>query len=96
MDFFLQIDPPTATAQEKQVRVVRGKPLFYDPVPVKEAKSMLVSHLLPHRPDMPLDGPLALSAVWLFPKGKKHIVCYNSILGNYMLSPQRKKLCKMR
>ena len=36
MDFFLQIQPPTATAQEKQVRVVHGKPLFYDPAPVKE------------------------------------------------------------
>ena len=41
MDFFLQIQPPTATAQEKQVRVVHGKPLFYDPAPVKAAKKLL-------------------------------------------------------
>ena len=72
MDFFLQIDPPTATAQEKQVRVVRGKPLFYDPAPVKEAKELLIAHLLPHRPDKPLTGPVSLSTVWLFPKGKSH------------------------
>lgn len=72
MDFFLQIEPPTATAQEKQVRVVRGKPLFYDPAPVKEAKELLIAHLLPHRPDKPLTGPVSLSTVWLFPKGKSH------------------------
>ena len=72
MDFFLQIDPPTATAQEKQVRVVHGKPLFYDPAPVKEAKKLLIAHLLPHRPDKPLTGPVSLSTVWLFPKGKSH------------------------
>ena len=72
MDFFLQIEPPTATAQEKQVWVVRGKPLFYDPAPVKEAKKLLIAHLLPHRPDKPLTGPVSLSTVWLFPKGKSH------------------------
>ena len=72
MDFFLQIDPPTATAQEKQVRVVHGKPLFFDPAPVKEAKKLLIAHLLPHRPQKPLDGAVALSTVWLFPKGRSH------------------------
>ena len=50
MNFFILIDPPTATAQEKKVRVVHGKPLFYDPEPVKEAKALLASHLLAHRP----------------------------------------------
>lgn len=72
MDFFLQIDPPTATAQEKQVRVVRGKPLFYDPAPVKDAKALLDAHLLSHRPKDPYEGPVSLSTVWLFPKGKSH------------------------
>lgn len=72
MDFFLQIQPPTATAQEKQVKVVHGKPLFYDPAPVKEAKRLLIAHLLPHRPEKPLEGAVALSTVWLFPKGRSH------------------------
>ncbi len=72
MDFFLQIQPPTATAQEKQVKVVHGKPLFYDPAPVKEAKRLLITHLLPHRPEKPLEGAVALSTVWLFPKGRSH------------------------
>ena len=41
MNFFLDIIPPTATAQEKQVRVVGGRPVFFDPAPVKEAKKLL-------------------------------------------------------
>lgn len=72
MKFFLQIDPPTATAQEKQVRVVNGKPLFYDPAPVKAAKKLLTGSLIIHRPDHPITGPVSLNATWLFPRGKSH------------------------
>ena len=60
MNFFIAMKPPTATAQEKQVRVVHGKPIFYDPAPVKEAKKLLTSHLILHRPDEPLTGALTL------------------------------------
>lgn len=72
MNFFLTMNPPTATAQEKQVRIVRGKPLFYDPSPVKKAKKLLIAHLLTYRPDKPFEGAVSLSTVWLFPKGKSH------------------------
>ena len=66
------MNPPTATAQEKKVAVVRGKPRYYDPAPVKEAKRLLVGHLAGHRPENPLVGPVALTTIWLFPKGKSH------------------------
>ena len=72
MKFFIAMKPPTATAQEKQVRVVHGKPLFYDPAPVKEAKKLLISHLTHHRPDEPMGGAVSLRTVWLFPRGKSH------------------------
>lgn len=72
MEFFIAMNPPTATAQEKQVRVVRGKPIFYDPAPVKEAKKLLISYLILHRPDKPMTGALTLRVVWLFPRGKSH------------------------
>lgn len=72
MDFFLQIDPPTATAQEKAVRIVNGKPLFYDPAPVKKARRILTGHLIYHRPETPLTGPLQLRTLWLFPRGRSH------------------------
>lgn len=39
MDFFLDIQPPTVTAQEHKVRVVHGKPMFYDTAKLKAARS---------------------------------------------------------
>jgi crossover junction endodeoxyribonuclease RusA len=72
MDFFIAMKPPTVTAQEKQVRVVRGKPVFYDPAPVKTAKAQLSGYLGQHAPAKPLDGPISLRTLWLFPKGKTH------------------------
>lgn len=72
MEFFIAMNPPTSTAQMKQVRVVKNKPVFYDPAPVKEARKQLIGHLILHRPDVPLEGPLALTVMWLFPKGRSH------------------------
>ena len=72
MNFFIAMKPPTATAQEKKVAVVKGRPIFYDPPAVKAAKKVLTSHLILHRPDEPMTGALTLRAVWLFPRGKSH------------------------
>lgn len=72
MKFFLNIDPPTATAQMKKIAVVKGRPVFYEPVAVKQAKALLMSALMEHRPAVPLEGPLALTVTWLYPKGKSH------------------------
>lgn len=72
MIFFLDINPPTATAQEKAVRIVGGRPIFYDPAPLKKAKALLIAHLGNHRPIVPLDGALELRTTWLFPVGKSH------------------------
>lgn len=72
MEFFIAIDPPTSTAQMKQVRVVKGKPVFYDPPAVKAARNMLSAHLAIQRPEKPMTGPVSLRVLWLFPKGKSH------------------------
>lgn len=72
MEFFIAIDPPTSTAQMKQVRVVKGKPVFYDPPAVKAARNMLSAHLAIHKPDKPMTGPVSLRVLWLFPRGKHH------------------------
>ena len=72
MEFFIAINPPTSTAQMKQVRVVKGKPVFYDPPAVKAARNMLSAHLAIHRPDKPMSGPVSLRVLWLFPRGKHH------------------------
>jgi Holliday junction resolvase RusA-like endonuclease len=70
MKFILTIVPPTATAQMKKVRVVRGRPMFYEPSGVKAAKALLISALRLHRPDEPMNGALELTAVWKFPNGR--------------------------
>lgn len=72
MKFFMEMDPPTSTAQMKQVRIVNNKPLFYDPPSIKKAKEQLLIGLMPFRPHERIDGPIALRTVWLFPKGKSH------------------------
>ena len=72
MDFYMDIIPPTATAQMKKVRVVNGKPMFYEPEKVKAAKNLLIRGLIRHAPFEPMEGPLALKVEWRFPKGKSH------------------------
>lgn len=72
MRIFLLIDPPTVTAQETQVAVVRNKPVFYKPEKLKEAKKEIIKHLMPFKPVIPYEGAIELHVVWLFPKGKRH------------------------
>ena len=38
MKFFLLVDPPTVTAQQRKVVVNKRKPRFYEPEKLKEAK----------------------------------------------------------
>lgn len=69
MNFFIAIHPPAATAQERKVKVINGKPIFYDPPAVKSAKELLSAYLAQHRPPQPLTGGLSLRVLWLFPRG---------------------------
>lgn len=62
--------PPTATHQEKQVRVVKGKPVFYDPPELKAARTKLTAHLAGYRPERKLKGALQLVVKWCFPRGR--------------------------
>ena len=70
--FFMQMKPPTATAQEHSVRVIKGKPVFFDPPAVKDAKELLTAHLSRHKPAEPIHGAVSLTVIWLFPKGMTH------------------------
>lgn len=71
IEFFMPMIPPTATHQLKQVRVVNGKPRFYEPAAVKAARAKLTTHLAGHRPPEPMDGPLSLMVKWCFPAKDK-------------------------
>lgn len=72
--FFLPVAPPTATHQTQAVRVVKGKPVFYDPPALADARQKLTALLWLHRPPKPMTGPVELCVMWCFPldKGKRH------------------------
>ena len=66
LEFFMAMDPPTATSQEHQVIAKNGKPIFYSPDRVRAAKAKLIAHLGKHVPDKKLDGPIELVTKWSF------------------------------
>ena len=70
LEFFMPMIPPTVTHQEKQVRVVSGKPRFYEPPELRDARQKLTAHLAAHRPERPLGGGLRLAVKWCFPRGR--------------------------
>lgn len=49
-EFFMAMDPPTVTHQEKQVHVVKGKPVFYEPEELKRARVKLMAYLAKYVP----------------------------------------------
>lgn len=75
MQFFMAMQPPTATHQEKAVRVIRTRtgqvrPQVYEPERVAAARAKLCAALNAHRPPHRLQGPLRLVVKWCFPRGK--------------------------
>lgn len=70
-EFFMKMEKvPTVTAQERRVRFVKGKPIFYDSPRIKSAKALLIAHLKQHRTPKPYDSGVRLRVSWLFPKGR--------------------------
>ena len=70
IEFFMTMEPPTCTHQEKQVGVVNGKPVFYEPPELKRARQKLIGHLAKYKPPKELKGALELVTKWCFPRGK--------------------------
>ena len=70
IEFFMPMIPPTNTHQEKQVRMIKGKPVFYEPTELKTARAKLQDHLYAFKPDQKMLGPLELVVKWCFPRGK--------------------------
>lgn len=72
ISFFLPMIPPTVTHQEKAVRVVKGKPEFYEPGRLKAARIKLMAYLWQHTPLVPMQGAVRLGVKWCFPFTGKH------------------------
>ncbi|MHB8124669.1 MAG: RusA family crossover junction endodeoxyribonuclease [Desulfitobacteriaceae bacterium] len=67
---------PTATHQEKQVRIIYkdGKPIpqYYEPEPLKAVRNKLEAHLARHIPKQKYTKAIRLVIKWLFPITGKH------------------------
>lgn len=68
-EFFMAMEPPTATHQEHKVAVIKGKPVFYDSPELKAARQKLAAHLAKHRPGQKYECGVRLTVKWCFPKG---------------------------
>lgn len=66
-EFFMAMEPPTKTHQEKQVRVVKGKPVFYEPAELKAVRQNLEAHLAPFVPNEKYTNGVRLITKWCFP-----------------------------
>ena len=71
-EFFMPMDPPTITHQEKRVKVVNGKPVFYEPADLKAARAKIRAFLSQHKPGEPFYGAVRLTVKWIFPITGKH------------------------
>lgn len=69
-EFFMAMVPPTVTHQEKKVRVVNGKPMFYEPEDLKAARQKLIAYLGQHKPEQEYSESVELVTKWCFPKGR--------------------------
>lgn len=59
--------PPTVTHQEKKISVRNGKPIFYEPPELKDARAKLTAYLAPYAPEKPFTNGVRLLVKWCFP-----------------------------
>ena len=71
-EFFLPMDPPTITHQEKKVHVIHGKPIFYEPDDLKYARQKLMAYLGQYIPERPYYSRVRLTVLWFFKETGKH------------------------
>lgn len=67
VEFFAPMIPPTTTHQQTAVRIIRGKPIFYEPAELKAARIKLRDHLGKFAPKEKYTGPIRLITKWCFP-----------------------------
>lgn len=69
---WLPCNPSTSTQQGggKRMAIVKGKPMFFKNEKEQSWREVLTSLLLPHVPDKPIEGPLAIELTFVFPLTK--------------------------
>lgn len=72
LSFFLHMNPPTATYQEKGINWKTKTQ--YNKQNASDARAKLRAHLVAHIPDEPFTGPIRMTVIWGFlAKGKHEI-----------------------
>lgn len=71
-EFFMPMNPPTVTHQEKKVHVVKGKPIMYEPDELREARQKLMAYLSAHTINEPYHTKIRLTVIWYFKATGKH------------------------
>lgn len=86
--FFVSCDPTASTAQQKGVRIVKGKPMFFTKAKVKKAERQIVRLFAPYAPAVPLAGPLEVEVEFSYPwrKGES-----KSVKGHWKCRPKDTK-----
>lgn len=64
--------PPTVTHQQKKVTITNGKPIFFEPAELKEARMKIMAHLSKNAPERKYVRSVRLVTKWCFPITGKH------------------------
>lgn len=67
-EFVIKGSPPTRTAQQRGLRVIRGHAQFYEKKEVAQAKAYLADQMLTYVPEDPYNCKIYLRVLWLFDK----------------------------
>ena len=68
IEFFIPMEKiPTTTHQQKQVTCRNGKPHFYEPPKLIQARAKYMAHFSHFAPKTPLRGCVRLVIKWCFP-----------------------------
>lgn len=70
IEFFMAMLPPNITHQQKKVTVAKGKPRFYEPPELVDARAKLTAYLAKYVPPGKFIGPVQLITKWCWPRGK--------------------------
>ena len=68
IEFFIPMEKiPTTTHQQKQVTCRNGKPHFYEPAKLIEARAKYMAYLSQFAPQDKINGAIRLTVKWIFP-----------------------------
>lgn len=72
LQFFMPMIPPTVTFQDKELAVIKGRPVIHDSAQLHAVKAKLRGHLAKYAPAEPIQGPIRIMVKWCYPVTGKH------------------------